>query len=63
MRSLAYNRELCWAVEYNDGELRQVDSVDLMEDLLSLTQIRCRQFMCVEVMLRLSAVPHHGEMA
>jgi len=52
VRPLAHDREVCWAVEHNEGVLRQVDLVDLMEDLLPLARIRCRQFMCVEVMPR-----------
>ena len=54
VRPLAHDREVCWAVEHNEGVLRQVDLVDLMEDLLPLARIRCRQFMCVEVMPRWS---------
>ena len=32
VRPLAYDREVCRAVEHNERELRQVDLVDLMED-------------------------------
>src|SRR6266568_769820 len=36
VRPLAHDRGLCWAVERDEGELRQVDLVNLMEDLLPL---------------------------
>src|SRR6266581_6910380 len=48
MRSLAHDREVCRAVERDEGELRQVDGMDLTEDLLPRARIRCRQFLCVE---------------
>ena len=48
VRPLAHDREVCRAVERDEGELRQVDRMDLTEDLLPRTRIRCRQFLCVE---------------
>src|SRR5205823_12847525 len=47
-RPLAHDREVCRAIEHNHGELRQVDLVNLCEELLPLARIRCRQFLCVE---------------
>ena len=49
VRPLAHHREASRrAVECDEGELRQVDRMDLTEDLLPRTRIRCRQFLCVE---------------
>ncbi len=48
VRPLAHNREVCRAVERDEGELRQVDRMDLTEDLLPRARIRCREFLCVE---------------
>ena len=46
VRPLAHDGEVGRAVERDEGQLLQVDLVDLMEDLLPLARIRCRQF-CV----------------
>lgn len=48
MRPLAHDREICRAIERDEGQILQVDLVDLTEDLLPLTWIRCRQFLFVE---------------
>jgi len=49
VRPLVHHREASRrAVECDEGELRQVDRMDLSEDLLSRACIRCRQFLCVE---------------
>src|SRR5439155_14664421 len=45
---LARDRELCRAVEHDEREVRQVDLVDLCEELLPQSRIRCRQFLPVE---------------
>src|SRR5437016_3113127 len=48
VRPLAHDREVCRAVERDERVLRQVELVDLCEELLPLARIRCRQFLCVE---------------
>src|SRR5438067_6475110 len=48
VRPLAHDREIIHAVEYDERELRQVDLMDLHEDLLPRAWIRCRQFLLVK---------------
>src|SRR6266496_1806435 len=48
VRALAHHRDLWGAVEHDKGELRQVDLVDLCEDLLSHARIHCRLFLFKE---------------
>src|SRR5258708_1606873 len=48
VRPLAHDRWVIWAVERDERELRQVDRMDLTEDLLPRARTRCRQFLCVE---------------
>ena len=48
VRALAHHRELCPTEEYDEGELRQVDLMDLPEELLPHTVIRCRKFLLVK---------------
>src|SRR6266566_3502819 len=48
VRPLAHDREIIQAIEYDERELRQVDLMDLHEDLLTRARIRCRQFLCVK---------------
>src|SRR5947208_16911298 len=56
MRPLAHDREIIQAVEYDERELRQVDLMDLHEDLLPRAWIRRRLFLVVEGIQRLVAV-------
>jgi hypothetical protein len=48
VRPLVRQRKACWTVEHDEGELRQVDPVDLHEDLLPYSRICCRLFLSVE---------------
>ena len=48
MRALANNGDGLHAVEHDEGEVRQVDLMNLLEDLLPHAWIRCRQFLLVE---------------
>src|SRR5438105_4191444 len=56
VRPLAHDREIIQAVEYDERELRQVDLMDLHEDLLPRAWIRRRLFLVVEGIQRLVAV-------
>src|SRR5438105_9070077 len=56
VRPLAHDREIIQAVEYDERELRQVDLMDLHEDLLPRAWIRSRLFLVVEGIQRLVAV-------
>ena len=55
VRPLAHDREIIHAVEYDERELRQVDLMDLHEDLLPRAWIRRRLFLVVEGIQRLVA--------
>src|SRR6516164_4545224 len=48
MRALANNSDGLHAVEHDEREVRQVDLMNLLEDLLPHAWIRCRQFLLVE---------------
>ena len=48
VRSPVHQREWCHSGEYNEGELRQVDIMDLLEDLLAYPWICCRLFLGVQ---------------
>src|SRR5438045_268088 len=48
MCPFAHDRYIRLAVERDERELCQVDLVELIEDLLPLARIRCRQFLPVE---------------
>src|SRR5437763_15313943 len=56
VRPLAHDREIIPAVEYDERELRQVDLMDLHEDLLPLAWIGRRLFLLVEGIQRMIAV-------
>src|SRR5437762_6265238 len=56
VRPLVHDREIIHAVEYDERELRQVDLMDLHEDLLPRAWIRRRLFLAVEGIQRLVAV-------
>jgi hypothetical protein len=45
---LAHDREDCRAVEYDKGELLQVDLMNPIEDLLPHAWIKCRQLLLVK---------------
>ncbi len=45
MRPLVHQHKVCRTEEHNEGELRQVDLVDLLEDLLPHARIRRRLFL------------------
>src|SRR6266849_1121351 len=45
---LVHHRYVCWAVESNEGMVRQVDFMYLIEDLLPHVWIRCRLLLFVE---------------
>src|SRR6266705_3104433 len=49
VRPLAYHREVYRrAEEHDERQLSQVDLMDLIEELLPQSRIRCRQFLLVE---------------
>ena len=56
VRPLAHHVDLWRAVEHDEGEVRQVDLMDLREDLLPRAWIQCRQFLLVEGIQRVIAV-------
>jgi hypothetical protein len=56
VRPLVHYPSVKLAVEGDERNLRQVDPMDLLEDLLSYTRIRCRQFLPVEGIQSMVAV-------
>src|SRR6266705_3726257 len=48
VRPLVHDGYPCRTVEHDEGQLRQVDLMDLVEDILPRASIRCRQFLFVE---------------
>ncbi len=48
VRPLVHQVDVCRAVERDEGELRQVDLMDPMEELLPHAWIHCRLFLRVE---------------
>src|SRR2546423_15038226 len=48
VRPLAHDRWAQRTVEHDEGEARQVDLMDLIEDLLPDARIHCRHFLLVE---------------
>src|SRR5690242_9286388 len=48
MCPFAYDRYIEWEVEHDEGELSQVDLMNLLEDLLPQPRIQCFPFLLVE---------------
>src|SRR5690348_10551454 len=48
MCPLAHHPNFCRAVKRDEGEVRQIDAMDLDEGLLPQSRIQCRKFLLVE---------------